>query len=94
MVSFPWLLAARSACIGGMADGWQAPRPTWNIRSGPANNYTILWVFHPWVGEAADAIDGCVADGTLVQKVLIDGVEVGSYGALLTVSAERRGLCG
>jgi uncharacterized protein YraI len=56
-----------------------------NIRSGPANNFTIVGVIPS--GEAA-TLDGCVEDGTWC-KVSYDGVEGWSYAPYLTVSAEE-----
>ncbi len=57
-----------------------------NIRSGPANNYTVLGVIPG--GEPA-TLDGCIADGTWC-KVSYDGVEGWSYAPYLTVSAEEK----
>ena len=56
-----------------------------NIRSGPANNYTVLGVIPG--GEAA-TLDGCVEDGTWCQ-VTYDGVRGWSYAPYLTVTAEE-----
>ncbi len=55
-----------------------------NIRSGPANNYTVVGVIPS--GESA-TLEGCVADGSWC-KVSYDGVSGWSYAPYLTVSAE------
>jgi len=55
----------------------QAPRRS-DIRSGPANNYTILGA-HRLVGEQRTA-RRCVQTGTSVQSLIGDAVRVGSYG--------------
>ncbi len=56
-----------------------------NIRSGPANNYTVLGVIPG--GETA-MLDGCIDDGTWC-RVSYDGVEGWSYAPYLTVRAEE-----
>lgn len=56
-----------------------------NIRSGPANNYSVLGVIPG--GETA-ILDGCIQDGTWC-KVSYDGVEGWSYAPYLTVSADQ-----
>tara|TARA_R110002012_G_scaffold290152_2_gene483648 strand:- start:7448 stop:8137 length:690 start_codon:yes stop_codon:yes gene_type:complete len=57
-----------------------------NIRSGPANNFTVLGVIPG--GEAA-TLDGCIDDGTWCQ-VSYDGIQGWSYAPYLTVSAEEQ----
>lgn len=56
-----------------------------NIRSGPANNYTVVGVI-PSGGTAM--LEGCVADGSWC-KVSFDGVEGWSYAPYLTVRAQE-----
>lgn len=57
-----------------------------NIRSGPANNYSVLGVIP--TGKTA-TLDGCIEDGTWC-KVSYDGVEGWSYAPYLTVSADQK----
>ncbi len=57
-----------------------------NIRSGPANNYSVLGVIP--TGKTA-TLDGCIEDGTWC-KVSYDGVDGWSYAPYLTVSADQQ----
>ncbi len=57
-----------------------------NIRSGPANNFSVLGVIPG--GETA-MLNGCIEDGTWCN-VSYDGVEGWAYAPYLTVSADQQ----